>query len=74
METSGQQPLMNNLCEYIHPKYLCGGRQERSLRKNCKYFPPGKEECPHFNIHGCEDCDHISAQFEGWVTLTREDY
>lgn len=55
-----------NLCTYEHPKFVCGGRESRSNRRKCKFFPVTMEDCPEFDRHGCGDCDCASAQFESW--------
>ena len=59
-----------NLCVYVHPKYICGGETKQN-RQCCKFFPSGKEECPHYNKYGCQDCDLVSAQFEAWAALEK---
>lgn len=55
-----------NLCMYVHPKFICGGKQDKYKRRECKYFPRTMDDCPDYNKHDCEDCDCTSAQFESW--------
>lgn len=60
-----------NLCVYVHPKFLCGGKDNRQERRTCKYFPATSSECPEFNLNGYGECNYLTAQFEAWALLKK---